>query len=46
MILAMTGCYVQKKSKPQEKYLQYTQWSKEVIIDYHTFNINPQFAKK
>ena len=46
IVLAMTGCHVQKKSKPCVQCPHYAYWSEEIIIDYYTLNVNPQFAKK
>ena len=46
IVLAMTGCHVQKKSKPCVQCPHYSYWSKEIIVNYYTLNVNPQFAKK
>jgi len=46
IILAIVGCHVQKKSKPCVQCPHYSYWPMEVIINYHTLNVSPQFAKK
>ena len=46
IVLAMTGCHIQKKSKPCIQCPHYAHWPKEIIIDYHTFNTEPQWAKE
>ena len=46
IILAITGCHVQKKSKPCVQCPHYAYWPKEIVIDYYTFNAKPLFAKK
>jgi len=46
IVLAIIGCHIQKKSKPCIQCPHYAHWPKEIIIDYHTFNIEPQWAKE
>ena len=46
IILVITGCHVQKKSKPCVQCPHYAYWSEEIIINYYTLNVNPQFAKE
>jgi hypothetical protein len=46
IVLAVTACHVQKKSKPCVQCPHYAHWPVEIVIDYHTFNIEPELAKK
>ena len=44
IILAMTSCHVQKKSKPCIQCPHYACWSEEIIIDYYTLNARIELA--